>query len=73
MTLLERLALALIRITAPPGDREWIIGDVLEDAESVRTHEGAAAARRRLMGDALRGGLHFALTRMEFWRRAGPR
>ena len=73
MTLFERLALALIRITAPPGDREWIIGDVIEDVERTRALAGAAAARRRLIGDAARGAAHFARTRMEFWRRTEPR
>ncbi len=73
MPLIERLALVLIRLTAPPGDREWIVGDVLEDVERLRSLEGAGAARRRLVGDAVRGGAHFVRTRLEFRRRTGPR
>src|SRR5437762_7364530 len=70
MTVSERLALALIWITAPRPDREWIVGDVLEDVERLRALEGNAAARRRLVGDAWRGCAHFARARFEITPRA---
>ncbi len=60
MTLIERLALAVIEMTAPPADREWIVGDVVEDFERRRTTMGNPAARRRLVDEALRGCAHFA-------------
>jgi len=72
-SLIERIAFAIIRITAPPADREWIVGDELEEIERLRALEGVAAARRRLLGDAVRGCAHLARTRTEFTRSTGPR
>ncbi len=73
MTLIERLALAVIRLTAPAADREWIVGDVLEDADRVRARDGDAAARRMLLDDAVRGTAHFAKTRWTPTRSPQPR
>src|SRR5262245_53428126 len=73
MPLLDRLALAIIRITAPEADREWIIGDVLEEVERARSRDGDAVARRMLVDDALRGIVHRAKTRWSFTRPTEPR
>src|SRR5262245_30763613 len=73
MPLTDRLALVIIRITAPSADREWIIGDVLEEVDRIRSRDGDAAARRMLMDDALRGIVHCARTRWSFTRPSEPR
>lgn len=73
MTLIERLALAVIRITAPAADREWIVGDVLEELDRVRARDGRAMARRMLVDDAVRGVGHFAKTRWLLIRPAQTR
>src|SRR4051812_43903289 len=63
MPLIERLALVVITLTAPAEEREWIVGDVLEEIDRVRAVGGDAAARRVLVDDAVRGAAHFARTR----------
>ena len=73
MPLVDRLALSIIRITAPAADREWIIGDVLEEVDRIRSRDGDATARRMLVDDALRGIVHCARTRWSFTRPPEPR
>jgi len=73
MTLIERLALAIIKITAPASDREWIVGDVLEERERIRARDGDGVARRMILDDAVRGVGTFARTRWTLARRTGPR
>jgi predicted permease len=73
MALIERLALTLIRITAPRAEREWIVGDALEEFERRRAADGSSAARRRLVGDAFRGSAYFARTTLEITTRRAPR
>lgn len=68
MSLIERVALAIIRAAAPPADREWIVGDVLEEMEHVRALEGSSGARRRLLGDALHACLYWIRSKAEFVR-----
>jgi predicted permease len=60
MSVLDRLALAIISLTAPATDREWIVGDVLEEMERVRERDGDLAARRMLVADAVRAVAHAA-------------
>src|SRR3982750_4402448 len=62
MPMIEPLAIVVIKLTAPAGDREWIIGDVLEEVDRVRARDGEAAARRVLVDDAVRGTAHFVRT-----------
>ncbi|MFL6281198.1 MAG: ABC transporter permease, partial [Vicinamibacterales bacterium] len=62
MPMIERLALVVIKLTAPAADREWIVGDVLEEIDRVRARDGEAAARRVLVDDAVRGTAHFVRT-----------
>src|SRR3954468_9287425 len=73
MPLIERLALGVIKLTAPAADREWIVGDVLEEIDRVRAVGGDAAARRLIVEDAVRGTAHFARTRWTLKRSAHPR
>jgi hypothetical protein len=58
MRLAEHIALAIIHAAAPRDDREWIVGDVLEDYDRVRSRDGAAAARRKLLDEAMRTSAH---------------
>ena len=73
MTPIERLALAIIRLTARSADREWIIGDVLEERERIRARDGDGVARRLIVDDAVRSVGNFAKTRLAVTRRTGPR
>jgi putative ABC transport system permease protein len=73
MKLIERLALAVIRLTAPAADREWIVGDVLEEIERIRARDSDAAARRMIVDDAVRGVDHFARTHWTLTRRTEHR
>jgi predicted permease len=54
MPLLERAALALIRIAVPRSEREWILGDTDEELARVAAARGRRAARTWLYGEALR-------------------
>jgi putative ABC transport system permease protein len=73
MTLLEHLALTVIKFTAPASDREWIVGDVLEEVARIRARDGDTAARRMLVDDAIRGTVHFARPRWSVIRPPEPR
>lgn len=72
MRLAERFALAVIHAAAPRDDREWIVGDVLEDYDRVRSRDGAAAARRKLLDEALRTSAHRARTTIHRLRDLKP-
>jgi hypothetical protein len=49
-----RFLLFLIGSAAPPADREWVVGDTLEEFEWVEREHGPAAARRWLRGETWR-------------------
>ncbi len=51
---MSRLGLFLIGALTPRNDREWVVGDTLEEFDRIGTDEGAAAARRWLGREALR-------------------
>jgi putative ABC transport system permease protein len=50
MTLIIRL----IALIVPRADREWILGDIEEERSAIADARGAAAARRWIIGEALR-------------------
>jgi hypothetical protein len=50
----KRLALFLIARSAPPSDREWILGDTLERFDEIASSQGATAAERWLRREAWR-------------------
>jgi hypothetical protein len=41
---MKRLALLLIAIATPPSEREWLIGDTVEEFARVERHRGRIAA-----------------------------
>lgn len=51
---MTRLVLSLIRIATPRTDREFVIGDTIEEFEHIDQTEGTAAARRWLRGELWR-------------------
>src|SRR4030095_5380167 len=55
------------------ADREWIVGDVLEELDRVRARDGVVAARRRLVDETVRFTMYFASTRWRFTRPPEPR
>jgi putative ABC transport system permease protein len=50
----KTLALFLIRLVTPDGDREWIVGDTLEEVDRLERAHGSAAVRRWLLGELFR-------------------
>lgn len=48
---MTRLLLTLIRLATPRADREFVVGDTVEELERIERTEGAAAARRWLRGE----------------------
>jgi hypothetical protein len=43
---MKRFALFLIGVLTPGADREWVVGDTLEEIERIERFQGSAAARR---------------------------
>jgi putative ABC transport system permease protein len=74
---MTRLWLFLIGALTPQGDREWVVGDTLEELDRVRAEEGPPAARRWLRREALRvlahGPRHWLATRAENQRHQATR
>jgi predicted permease len=54
MARLSRVALAIIRAAVHRQDREWILGDTLEEYGAVRGARGSRAADRWLLAEAAR-------------------
>ena len=54
---MRRLLLFLIARATPPADREWVLGDIVEEFEQVERSTGAIAARRWLGAEAWRVAL----------------
>ena len=52
------LPLFVIGVLTPRSEREWVIGDTLEDLDRLRAEEGPAAARRWLRREALQVLMH---------------
>jgi putative ABC transport system permease protein len=55
---MRRLALIVIRRITPPRDREWVVGDTIEELERVERSHGRSAARRWLRREMWRVLLH---------------
>lgn len=55
---MKRLAVFLIGLATPPRDREWVVGDTIEEFGRLEREEGAAAARRWLRCEMWRVMLH---------------
>jgi predicted permease len=51
---MTRLLLFLIARATPPVDREWVLGDTIEEFQTRNTSDGAPAARRWLRRETLR-------------------
>jgi predicted permease len=51
---MKRLGLLLIDVLTPRPDREWVLGDTLEELERLEQTQGARAARRWLAREACR-------------------
>ncbi|MPZ21530.1 MAG: FtsX-like permease family protein [Luteitalea sp.] len=51
---MKKLALFLIRLVTPPADREWILGDTIEEFERVERVYGPVAAQRWLRRELYR-------------------
>jgi len=51
---MTRLALFIIGIVTPPSEREWVIGDTLEEYERIERLRGSFAARRWLCRELFR-------------------
>ena len=46
--VMTRLALLVIRLATPPREREWVVGDTVEELARIRDASGERAARRWL-------------------------
>lgn len=51
---MTRLILVLIERVTPSADREWVIGDTVEEFDRIEQSEGRTAARRWLRGELCR-------------------
>ena len=51
---MSRLALFVIRLATPPREREWVVGDTVEELARVRDARGERAARRWLQREMCR-------------------
>jgi putative ABC transport system permease protein len=51
---MSRLALLVIRLATPPADREWVLGDTIEEYEAHARADGPSAAHFWLLREALR-------------------
>ena len=51
---MHRLALLVIRLATPSADREWVLGDTVEQYEAHARADGPAAAHFWLLREALR-------------------
>jgi putative ABC transport system permease protein len=49
-----QLALLLIRLATPACDREWVVGDTVEEFARLEASDGRGLARRWLWGEVLR-------------------
>jgi putative ABC transport system permease protein len=51
---MTRLALFVIRLATPPRDREWVVGDTVEELTRVRDARGERVARKWLLREMCR-------------------
>ena len=51
---MTRLALLVIRLATPPREREWVVGDTVEELARIRDASGERAARRWLQREMWR-------------------
>ena len=64
---MTRLALLLIRFATPPREREWVVGDTVEELARIRDASGERAARRWLQREMWRVLLHAPRHRIAVW------
>jgi predicted permease len=55
---MTRLALLVIRLATPPREREWVVGDTVEELARIRDASGEPAARRWLQREMWRVLVH---------------
>jgi putative ABC transport system permease protein len=55
---MTRLALLVIRLATPPREREWVVGDTVEELARIRDASGERAARRWLQREMWRVVVH---------------
>jgi hypothetical protein len=55
---MTRLALLVIRLATPPREREWVVGDTVEELARIRDASGERAARRWLQREMWRVLVH---------------
>jgi hypothetical protein len=51
---MKYLALLLIRLATPRREREWVVGDTVEELARLRNTSGGQAARRWLLREMWR-------------------
>jgi len=69
---MRRLALFIIGLATPSRDREYVVGDTVEEAERIERLHGAAAARRWLFRETRRILLRAPSHRLAVRRSRGP-
>jgi putative ABC transport system permease protein len=68
---MTRLALLVIRLATPPGEREWVVGDTIEELARIRGANGERAARRWLQREMWRVLAHAPRHRLAVSRSSG--
>ncbi|MPY88953.1 MAG: FtsX-like permease family protein [Luteitalea sp.] len=68
---MKKLALFLIGFVSAPVDREWIVGDTIEEFERIERFHGPAAARRWLRRELCRVLVHASRHRLAGRRSPG--
>lgn len=64
---MTRLALLVIRLATPPSEREWVVGDTVEELTRIRDSQGERAARRWVQREMWRVLLHAPRHRLAVW------
>ena len=54
MNPIHRLALYVIRLATPRSEREWVVGDTVEEFDHIACNQGQAAARQWLRREMVR-------------------
>ena len=69
---MTRLALLVIRLATPPREREWVVGDTVEELARIRDSHGEHAARRWVQREMWRILLHAPRHRLAVRGSASP-
>jgi putative ABC transport system permease protein len=67
---MRRLALFLIGLSTPPAEREWVVGDIVEELDRIDREQGHAAATRWLLRETRRVVAHAPRHRLAVRRTA---